>query len=322
MLAARFAVTLLAGMLSSLAFNASAQSYPSKPIRMIIGFTPGGGIDTTARIIGKFISDKSGQPVVVENKPGAGSSIASEFVVKAPPDGYTLLALTTASTVLPALRELTYDTERDLAPVAQLASGAAVLLVNSARPIRSVKELVALARSNPGQMKYATTGIGSSTHLMALQFTGLANLDMVSVPYKGSPEANAGVLSGDVDMVFANLTESLPHIKSGKVRALGVITPQRTPYLPDVPTLNEAGVTGYEYSIFYGLAAPAATPRNIIGQLNGWVREAQKTPEVIAYYRNQGIDPTPISPDQFGALIHRYIEINKKLAKMAGAIPQ
>jgi tripartite-type tricarboxylate transporter receptor subunit TctC len=284
---------------------ALAQAYPSKPIRLIVPFAPGGGNDNIARLVGKRVSDSLGQPLVIDNRPGAGGVLGAELAAKSAPDGYTLFLGGVGSHALnPNLIEkLPYDPIRDFAPVALLAQAPLILVVHPSVPARDTAEFVAYARKNPGKLNFASNGNGTSSQLAAVMFDSMAGVDMVHVPYKGLSPALTDLLSGQVQLMFSSVVAILPHIKAGKLRALAVTGAKRLTALPEVPTIAEAGFPGYEASSWYGILAPAGTPREIVMKLNTEFRKALEQPEVRKNLLAEGAEPVGGTPEQFAEYI-------------------
>lgn len=300
--------------------DASAQGYPSRPIRMVVGYVPGGAVDVTARLMGQKLSEYLGQPVVVENRPGASGSIADERVAKSSPDGYTVLMIPASATVQPALRSnLPYDLERDLAPVSLVVIGPYALVVHVLVPARNVKELITLARAQPGKLNYGSAGIGSSQHLTGELFNLMAKVTIAHVPFKGSGESSVANAAGHVQMSFPSITAALPLLEAGKLRLLAVTSLMRTSLMPTIPTLNESGLPGYDRSGWYGVLAPAGVPKNVVAQLNAAIGRIVGTPEMKEAFKKQGLEPQPGTPEEFAARIRSEIVQNAKLVKLAGA---
>jgi len=311
---------ILAGLAASLLATAAlAQSYPTKPIRLIVPFAAGGGNDNVARLVGKHLSGSLGQPLVIDNRPGAGGVLGAELAAKATPDGYTLFLGGVAShAVNPNLNEsLPYDPIRDFAPVALLAQAPLVLVVHPSVPADSFKAFVALARARPGQLNYASNGNGSSSHLAAVMFDSLTGVDMVHVPYKGLSPALTDLLSGRVQLMFSSVVAILPHIRAEKLRGLGVTGGKRLPSMPDLPTIAESGLPGYEASSWYGVLAPAGTPREIVVKLNAELVKALAQPEVRTSLLAEGAEPIGGTPEQFAAHISSEKERLGKLIREA-----
>jgi len=296
---------LTAGLLlaSTTASHAQSSNWPNKPLRWIVPFPPGGAMDVIARLLGEKAAKALGQPVVVENKPGAGGNIGTDLVAKAPADGYTLMITSIGmATNKPLYGKLSYDPVKDFAPVSLLAVVPNVLVVNPARQtFKSVDELLVAARQKPGQLTYASAGNGTSIHLAGELFTSLTHTEMMHVPYRGSGPAVADLLGGQVDLMFDSVTSARPHLISGKLRALAVTTPKRSAALPNVPTLAEAGVSGYDVSPWYAVFVPAGTPRPVINRLNAVLLEAMKQPDVVARFEAIGAEAIGSSPAQLAA---------------------
>ena len=299
--------------------SAPAQTYPVKPIRMLFGYTAGGAGDVGARLLAQKLSESLGQNVVVENRPGAGGAIADEAVAKAPADGYTLLYAAGSTTILPALRpKLPYNVERDFAPVSMVVITSFALAVHPSVPVRDIKGLIALARSQPGKLTFSTPGVGSSAHFAGEVFKMMTDVKMLHVPYRGAPEATTAVIAGEVDINFPSVTGALPFIASGRLKALAVSSAKRASTLPSVPTLNEAGLAGYERSGWNGVLAPAAVPKEIIARLNTAIVKAVNTPEMQEAFIKQGLDAQTGTPEQFAAFIRGQLAQNAKVVKFAG----
>ena len=310
---ATLAVTALAVLLTP--GTAQAQSYPSKPIRLVVGFTPGGGVDINARLLAAKLTEILGQSVIVENKPGAGTNIANDFVAKAAPDGYTLLINTGALAINMSLyKKLPFDTLRDFAPVAVFSQSQNILVTNAARPFRGVRELIDYARSKPATLSYASAGSGSTQHLGAELFKLKTGADILHVPYKGSAPAITALIAGEVDMVFINVPAIQPHVRSGRLRPLAALGPQRSAQLPDVPTMKEAGIEGVELVVWYGVLAPTGTPRQIVNQLAAAISKASQSADVRSRLLDQGAEPVGGTPEEFAALLR------EELAKWAAVI--
>jgi tripartite-type tricarboxylate transporter receptor subunit TctC len=312
-----------AGMALALAMAAAtgafAQKYPAKPIKFLVPFTPGSSTDIVARAVGERLSANLGQPVIVENRPGAGGSIGAAAVARSAPDGYTLLVHSSSHTANPAtFASLPYDTLHDFVAVTPLASVPNVLIISPAKGIRSVKDLVAAAKAKPGAMNFASAGPGSATHLNAEKFRLQAGFDAVHIPLKGSPEAITEVMTGRVDYYFSPIASALPHIKEGKLVALAVGTPKRSSVLPEVPTTVEAGVPGSDYNFWVGMLAPAKTPRDIVNRLYQETQKVLAAPDVKDRLSKLGAEPMALTPEQFDAYIKDEVAANTALAKAAG----
>jgi tripartite-type tricarboxylate transporter receptor subunit TctC len=314
-------VGLLSSVLIALSTHvACAQEYPSKPIRLIVPFAAGGGNDNIARLLGKRLAESLGQPLVIDNRAGAGGALGAELAAKAAPDGYTLfLGGVGSHAVNPNLRKnLPYDPIRDFAPVALLASAPLVLVVHPSVPAHTLAEFIALARAHPGALNYASNGNGTSSHLAAVMFEAAAGVKMVHVPYKGLAPALTDLLSGQVQLMFSSVVAILPHIKSGRLRGLAVTGSARLPLLPELPTVAESGFPGYEASSWYGILAPAHTPEPIVAKLNAEMARALAQPEMRATLLAEGAEPIGGTPQQFGAYIRSEKERMGKLIREAG----
>lgn len=310
----------LAAALLCVAPGATAQSYPVKSIRVISGFPPGSGADITARIIGARLSDALGQQVVVDNRPGAGSNIAAEIAAKSPADGYTLFIGTVANTINATLySKLPFDFARDFAPVALTTAAPNVLVVHPSVPAKSVKELIALARSRPGQLNFASAGTGTAPHLSGELFNAMAGVRMVHIPYKGSPPAVTDLLAGEVALMFSPSSTVLPHVKTGRLRALAVSTATRLPSLPELPTVAESGLKGYETITWFGFVAPARTPPAVVARLNAEIVKVLALPEVRNLFASQGIETLGGTPEQFAEYIREEIAKWAKVIRLSGA---
>ena len=304
-----FFARLLTGAMFVLApaSGAMADNYPSKPIRLIVPFPPGGSNDIVGRLVAKVLSEKIGQQVFVDNRGGAGGMIGTEALSKAVPDGYTLGIVSIAHAVNPALHKLAYDPIKSFEPVSILATGPNVLVVNPELPVKSVKELVALAKQKPGELNYASAGIGSFQHLGGELFKLQANVNIVHVPYKGGGPAMQDVLAGHVKIMFSSLIQTTPFIKSGQLRPLGVGGTKRSPVLPDVPTIAEAGVPGYAANNWWGIMAPAGTPKPIVDKVYEKVQLALKSPELEQAFAREGASTVTMTPAEFQDFIKEEI---------------
>lgn len=306
-------------LLALAAFNVSAQVWPAKPLRAIVPVGAGSSTDIVHRIVLEELSQQLGQPIVVENRLGAGGTIGTAFVAKAAPDGYTLLANGAAHTIAPALyKSLSYDPVRDFAPVVSLGSTPSVLVVSPATGMKTAADLVAAAKARPNALNFSSVRIGTATHLSAERFQGSAGIQAVHVPFKGGAEAMTEVLAGRVDFFFGPIALVLAQIREGKLIALAVNGAKRSPALPDVPTTAEAGINDAEYPIWFGLFAPAGTPREIVERLSRETLKALQTPKVRERLAGLGVDPMPMSPDEFAVYVHREVALNASLARKAG----
>jgi tripartite-type tricarboxylate transporter receptor subunit TctC len=318
----RIACILL--LLPVMAGWAAAAQYPEKPVRLVVPFAPGGGTDLIARTIAQKLSEFLGRPVVVDNRGGAGGVIGAELVAKAEADGYTLLMGTPGPlTINPSLRvKMPYDSLKDFAPVSQTTVSPFILVVHPSLPVSSVKELIALAREKPGSLNYGSAGIGSVAHLSAEQFKALAGVNLTHVPYKGSGPSVIDLLAGRLQLVFENLPTVLPHVRSGKLKALAVGTPQRSTLLPEYPTVAEAGVPGYEASTASGVLAPAKTPTAIITRLNAEIVRVVHSPDVSEALKARGVEPVGSTAQQYAEYLRREFARYAAVVKAAGIRPE
>jgi tripartite-type tricarboxylate transporter receptor subunit TctC len=301
----------------------AADAYPAKPIRLLVGFAAGGANDLVARVLAARMSPRLGQQVVVENRPGAAGNISAQLVARAAPDGYTLLLMSASLSVVPAIyRHLPYDTLKDLAPISLLMHTPYVLVVHPSMPTKSVGELVRLAKSKPGQVIYGSAGAGTITHFTVELFRSLAKIDILHVPFKGGAPSLQALMSGEVQMVMNVMPEVVPHLRAGgRMRALGVSSAKRMELTPELPTIAEAGVPGFESVVWFALLAPAGTPHAVITEINSEVNRILRDPEVLGYYRNLGYGPLGGTPEEAGVHLKREIARWAKVAKEAGIKP-
>ena len=304
-----------AALLVALTAVAAAQDYPTKPVRLIIPFPPGGSNDVVGRMIATQLSEKLGKQVVVDNRAGAGGVIGTEIAANAAPDGYTLSIISLAHAVNPWLYKLNYDPIKSFAPVGILASGPNVLAVNPGLPVNSVKDLVALAKQKPGDLQYASAGIGSFQHLGGELFKLEAGVDMLHVPFKGGGPAMIDVIGGHTKLVFSSLVQTTPHIKSGKLKAIGVGGLKRNPVLPDVPTIAESGVPTYEAVNWWGIVAPAGTPQPIVDKLHAAITAVQTSPEVQKQFSSEGAEIVQMTSAEFGAFMESEMKKWERVVK-------
>jgi tripartite-type tricarboxylate transporter receptor subunit TctC len=295
------------------------QDYPVKPIRIVVPSSPGGGTDILARQIAQKLTERWGQQVIVDNRPGAGQMIGIELVAKAAPDGYTL-ALTASPLALNTVlyKKVPYDPVRDFAPISQVAAMVMVVVTHPSLPARSIRELIALAKARPGELVYGSSGIGTGPHLAMELFLSMAGVKMGHVPYKGTNPGMIDTMAGQVQVLMSTLLPPLPHIRTGRLRPLGVTGSKRVVSLPDVPTIAEAGVPGYEVIQWYGIVAPANTPRDVIAKLHGEIANILKSPEVREKLAADGAEPVGSTPEQFAAFIREEIAKWGKVVKSAG----
>ncbi len=311
---------IIAALLTCLAGGAQAQGYPSKVVRLVVASAPGGGSDLVGRTLAARLGPALGQQVVVDNRAGAGGRIGAEVVAKAAPDGYTLLVGTSSLMVVaPALyAKLPYDIQRDFSPVSLLGSAAYVLVVHPSVPTKSVKQLIAVAKARPGRLTYASAGNGSSSHLAGELFRMTAGLDMVHVPYRASPLATLSVIAGESDQMFSNILPAVPAIRAGRLRPLGISSLKRSSVLPDVPTIEESGLPGYEVVQLYGLLAPAGTSRDIVRRLNEETVKAAQSPEMRDRLRAEGSEVRVSTPEEFEKWIAFELRKWAKVIRQAG----
>jgi tripartite-type tricarboxylate transporter receptor subunit TctC len=297
-----------------------AQSdYPNKPVRLIVGFIPGSSADITARVLGARMSQLLGQQIVVENKPGAGSSLAAEYVARSPKDGYTLFVASSANITNAAINpKLSFDIVKDFQPVALVNTAAVILVTHPSVGVSSVQELIALAKGKPGEINYASTGVGTAPHLSGELMNMRAGLKLVHVPYQGSPQAATDLLAGRVQIMFSPASAVVSQVESGKLKVLASATAQRAGILPNVPTMAEAGMPDFVTSIWFGLMAPAGTPREVVDNLARVTTEAARSPEVVAAWRPQGIDPLNGGPDEFEKHVTKEMTRWSEVATAAG----
>ena len=297
-----------------------AQDYPNKPIRLIVPYPPGGFNDTLARTLGQKLTASWHQPVIVDNRPGGGSTIGTNIVAKASPDGYTLLIASFAFAVNPSLyRSLPYDPDRDFAPIVLAATTPNLLVVNPQMPVHSVKDLIAFAKANPGKLNYASAGNGSSNHLSMELFKMLTGIDMIHVPYKGSAPAVNDLLGGQVNLMFDNAPNVLQQVKAGKLRALAVSSKQRSFIVKDLPSVAEAGVPGFDVSVWFGVMAPAGTPSSIIDRLNTEINAILHLAEIRQAFTNQGVEAAGSTPEQFASFLAAQKTKWSRVVKESGA---
>jgi len=318
-------LSAIAAILLAFAPVAGAQDFPSRPVRFVVPYAAGGSGDLLARLLGEKLSAMWGQQVVVDNKPGAGGLIGTEFAARSEPDGYTLYLATDGPLTIAASlhKRVPYDWKRDLAPVSMMAMGYQVMIISPALPAKTVAEFVALAQQKPGALNYASIGIGTAPHLGAELFKSVTKVDITHVPYRGSSaQAITALLAGDVAMFMVGTSTAVPHIQSGAVRALAVTSPTRVDSLPDVPTFAEAGLPGYDVPLRWGLAAPAGTPRPIVDKLNSALNAALATDEVRQRLALEGAEPAPSTPQDYAAIIDHEVTMWSDLVKAVGIKPE
>ena len=311
----------IAAILFAASLPAAAQNFPSKPLRLIVPFTPAGAVDIASRAIALELTRNLGQPVAVENRPGAGGNLGAEVAAKSPADGYTLFMSTSGiQAINPALySKMNVDPNKDLVPVAPLVSLSNVLVLHPSVKANSVKDVIALAKADPGKIAYASSGSGTSIHMSGAMFTQMTGTDILHVPYKGSAPAVTDLLAGTVQMMFDNIPSALPHIKSGKLKALATTGAKRDPSLPDLPTIAEAGVPGYESGVWFGLMVPAGTPKDVINKLNAEAVKGAKSPEFVKRMTDLGYNIIPGSAEAMTDMIKTEINRWTPIVKASGA---
>ena len=313
----------IAALCFTLAAASAAAAYPERPVRLVVPFAPGGTNDTLGRIVGEKMGARLGQPFVIDNRAGANSVIGCEIVARSTPDGHTLVIVAAGFAVNPSLvRKLPYDTVRDLAPVGLVAGGPYLMVVHPSVPAKAMSEFTAWAKTKPGLVNYASTGVGSPPHLAAELLKIAAGLDMQHVPYKGGGAVLPDLLARRVSMFFGSVSTLRAHVQSGKVRAIAVTTKQRSPALPEVPTVAESGLPDYEVNGWYGVLAPGRTPRAIVTTLNTTLRQVLEDAETRARFAAQGLEPAPRTPEEFGALIRSEIAKWEKVVRATGIKPE
>ena len=312
-------VALLVATVFLIGLEAHAQTYPRSPIKIVVPFPPGGGTDLLARLLGQKLNESWGQPVVTDNRAGANGTIGAAIVSKSPPDGYTLLLVPSGFAVNPSMYpKLPYNTDKDFAPITQLAASPLLVLVHPSLPVASIKDLIALAKARPGQINYASSGIGSPPHLATEHFKSMAGVNMVHIPYKGGGPAIVDLLAGHVSVYFNAILQALPYAKSGKLRALAVTSPQRFAAAPDVPTIAEAALPGYEMTNWYGLLAPGATPKDVVTKINAEVTKILNFADVKERLLADGAMVIGSTPEQFAAFLRQETAKFAKVVKASG----
>ena len=317
---APLALVLAAGHAHAQSTSAgSGQAYPVKPVRVLVGFPPGAGVDIMTRLVMPRLADALGQQFIVDNRPGAAGNIAAEVAAKTPADGYSLLSASAPIVMSQSLyKKLSFNLERDFEPVCLMASAPFILVVHPSLPAKSVREFIALAKARPGQLAFASTGSGSTPHLSMEMLKAQAGIDIVHIPYKGTPQAVVDLLSGQVQAMFANTLSVLPQVKAGRLRALAISSARRSAAAPELPTVAESGMPGYESGTWFGLLAPAGTPREIVNRLNSEVVRIMATAEMKAKLLDQGADPVTGTPEQFRAFIKNELARWSKVVKTVG----
>ncbi|HWZ70408.1 MAG TPA: tripartite tricarboxylate transporter substrate binding protein [Casimicrobiaceae bacterium] len=318
----RYILWLIALCIATGSEPVQAQAYPTRPVRLVVGFTPGGGVDINARLLAAKLSELLGQQVIVDNRPGAGTNIANDLVAKSAPDGYTLLVNSPAVAINMALyKNLPYDTLRDFTAVSVFSESANILVVNASSSARSVNELIALARAKPGVLNYSSAGTGTTQNLAGELFKLRTGTNIVHVPYKGSAPSLTALIAGDVDLTFANVPAILQHVKSGRLRPLASTGARRSELMPDVPTMREAGLKGVEVTLWYGVLAPAATPRDIINTLSEAIIRATRSPDIRQRLLDQGAEPVGSTPLEFDKVLREEVAKWAEVIQTSGIRP-
>jgi tripartite-type tricarboxylate transporter receptor subunit TctC len=312
------AAIMLSVPLPAFAAAADAQRFPAKPIRIVVPFTPGGSNDLLGRVIAQKFTEAWGQPAIIDNRPGAGSTIGIEVVVRAAPDGYTLLTTSSGVAISPSLRKLSFDPVTDLAPIALLAQMPYLLTVNPSLPVKSVQDVINLAKAQPGKLVYSSTGAGGSAHLTMELFNSAAKLKMLHVPYKGGAPAVNAVMTGEAQLTFNVITGTLPYVKSGRLRALAVSSAKRAEVAPEIPTVAESGLPGFDVFAWYNMFAPARTPRSIVDRLNTELNRMLQQPDVRERFKALGVTPRGGTPEELGNLLKAEIARYAKLIRETG----
>jgi tripartite-type tricarboxylate transporter receptor subunit TctC len=315
-----FAQLLLAIAVTAAVPGAGAQTFPSKPVRLVVGFTPGGGVDINARLLAPKLSEYFGQQVIVDNRPGAGTNIANELVAKSVPDGYTLLVNTAAVAINMSLyKKLPFDTLRDFAPISIFSMSPNILVVHPSVPVKNVKDLVALARSKPGVLNFSSAGSGTTQHLSGELFKLRTRTSIVHVPYKGSAPSLTALIGGEVEMTFANIPAIFQHVRAGRLRPLASTGLKRAELMPEVPTMKEAGINGVEVVVWYGVLAPANTPRDVISTLSNAIVKATRSADIKQRLLDQGAEPVGNTPDAFAKQLREEVATWAEVVKVSGA---
>lgn len=317
-IAVQWGVSMLMVASAGACWAQGAASYPAKPIRIIIALAPGGGVDTSGRLLGQKFVDAWGQQVVADNRPGAGGTIATELVARAAPDGYTLLMQSMSHAITPALYKLSYDTIKDFAPISLFVQSPSVLAVHPSLPVKSVKELIAFAKARPDEILFSSSGSGSGQHLAMELLNRMAGLQLVHIPYKGTAPSILDLVAGRVSVTSASAISTMPHVRSGRLRALAVSSAKRSPSVPELPTVAEAGVPGFAVDQWYALFAPAATPKEIVAKLYGEIAKAVAHADTRERLLAMGLDPVGMPPDEFAAYLKTETVKWGKLVREAG----
>jgi len=313
---------LTLALLFLFSFPVLAQNYPNKPVRIIVPFAPGGGSDFIARFMAQKLSATLGSQVIVENKPGAGGVIGIEQGIKAAPDGYTLVLIASSYTVNPSVYKLNFDPVADITPIVQISQGPLLIVVHPSVPVKTTKDLIELAKKKPGELNFATPGQGSVIHMATEYFDNMAQIKMNHVPYKGTGPALTDIIAGQTQVLFSSTATVLPHVKSGKLKPVAVTTAKRIPALPDVPTVKESGLPGYEVILWHGFIGPKGLPKDVVAKISAEVNKALKLKDTDEQLQNDGVSTAGGTPEQFGVTIAKEIGVWKKVAADAGVKPE
>jgi len=311
----RFCATLLAAVVAAASLPTVAQQYPAKPVRVIVPFAPGGGSDFTGRLVAQKLTERIGQSFLVENRPGAGGNLGAEIVLKSPADGYTLLLISASYTVNPSVYKLAFDPISEATPIIQISGGPYVVAVHPSVPAHTLAEFIALAKKQPGKLAYGTSGNGSVMHVASQYFLDTAGIKVLHVPYKGTGPALQDTIGGQVQLIFESMSSISPHHRTGRLRGLAVTGPKRSPGFPDIPTIAESGVPGYEVTVWAGLITPVGVSKAVIAKLNDAVNQAMVSPALMEKYAANGVETVRSTPEEYGALIKREVEKYTALAK-------
>lgn len=312
------AAVLAACVLAATACAACAQQWPSKAIRVIAPFAPGGGADFMGRLTGQHLAEALGQTVVVENRVGASGIIGYDFGLKAAPDGYTLTVVSTTYSIIPSLFKLPYDPVKDMQPIIQLSRGPYIVSVHPSLPVKNIRELIALAKAQPGSLNYASSGTGGNVHLATELFTNMTDTRMVHIPYKGTGPGVIDTIAGQTSLVFGSMSSVVSYVRAGRLRGIAVTSAQRNPAVPEIPTVIESGVPGYDTFDWQGIVGPRGMPRPVIDRLNAEYGKVLRSREVSDRLLSDGLIPSPGTPEEFGAFIAKEIEVVRKIVAKAG----
>ena len=318
----RLATTAVSAVAALAALPAFAQTYPAKPVRIIAPFAPGGGTDFIARVAAQKLTESTGQQFIVDNRPGAGGSLGAEMGAKAPPDGYTLTLIAGSYSVNPSMFKLAFDPVNDITPIIQLSAGPLLVVSHPSLPAKTAKELIAIAKAKPGNLLYASSGQGSIVHLATELFADMAGVKMTHVPYKGTGPAIVDTISGQTQLLWGSIAPVTPHVKSGKLKAIGVTTLKRVDAFPNVPTVNESGLKGYDVVLWHGLIGPKNLSRPVVERINGDLNKILKNKEMQDRLAGDGVSAAGGTPDQFGALIKKDIDTWRRVVQKAGVKPE